>query len=521
MSASSEFPKDRPTHFVRPFVGGQPMGRPGPLRKATNRRLTAAPFTAVSEAQHPQRDHGALATASQILNEGAEPERPELVIDQVAGHPTTASLSDLPTPPSALQIQDFTDQPWQKAAEAAAVVFPDVSLIGEDASGDDEHVHAPESENSALNSAEMQVEAAAHQTDAADVSPMVWGSEPEAIEEAQTPASDDYQPSQTIDADAERNVAAEVDFSWGDGSGEEIVEATQSLFEAPPTEAIRIEPVETSEEAPLAAPTAFLNPEVEISSVVSESSQDAVAFSPQSADTEVNDEVSVERAGAVQSLLAPLPGSREDLELGWLDEDSDEGVASDAVAESQSVDAVKGAPTTDDAAIDDRLASTTSELQGDELVASVHEERLSEPSPSLTPATRDLVDDEFQGEVPSEWPEQSYAAKDAAWEGEEAAAADFADAGHTLDGVKVDAAPRASQLPEWAMGGLGASPTMEADADLAAFVAEGELVDRGVKVLEGVARQVRSGEIVLPPGSGATVESVLAAVLAQLLTRAD
>ena len=58
----------------------------------------------------------------------------------------------------------------------------------------------------------------------------------------------------------------------------------------------------------------------------------------------------------------------------------------------------------------------------------------------------------------------------------------------------------------------------EGEADLQAYVAEVRIREEASDVLEGVARRVRSGEIVLALEPGASTEAVLASVLASLLT---
>lgn len=71
--------------------------------------------------------------------------------------------------------------------------------------------------------------------------------------------------------------------------------------------------------------------------------------------------------------------------------------------------------------------------------------------------------------------------------------------------------PRVSLPVDWAV-----SP--EGEADLQSYVADTQIREEASEVLEGVARRVRSGEIVLALEPGASTEAVLASVLASLLT---
>ena len=71
--------------------------------------------------------------------------------------------------------------------------------------------------------------------------------------------------------------------------------------------------------------------------------------------------------------------------------------------------------------------------------------------------------------------------------------------------------PPVSLPVDWAV-------SSEGEADLQAYVAEVRIREEASDVLEGVARRVRSGEIVLALEPGASTEAVLASVLASLLT---
>lgn len=79
------------------------------------------------------------------------------------------------------------------------------------------------------------------------------------------------------------------------------------------------------------------------------------------------------------------------------------------------------------------------------------------------------------------------------------------------DGTEGTSEPPVPLPVDWAV-----SP--EGEADLQSYVAGARLREEASDVLEGVARRVRSGEIVLALEPGASTEAVLASVLASLLT---
>lgn len=80
------------------------------------------------------------------------------------------------------------------------------------------------------------------------------------------------------------------------------------------------------------------------------------------------------------------------------------------------------------------------------------------------------------------------------------------------DGTDGDPEQLPASLPvDWAV-------SSEGEADLQSYVAEARIREEASDVLEGVARRVRSGEIVLALEAGASTEAVLASVLASLLT---
>lgn len=80
------------------------------------------------------------------------------------------------------------------------------------------------------------------------------------------------------------------------------------------------------------------------------------------------------------------------------------------------------------------------------------------------------------------------------------------------DGAEAEHEPLPASLPvDWAV-------SSEGEADLQSYVAEARIREEASDVLEGVARRVRSGEIVLALEPGASTEAVLASVLATLLT---
>ena len=79
------------------------------------------------------------------------------------------------------------------------------------------------------------------------------------------------------------------------------------------------------------------------------------------------------------------------------------------------------------------------------------------------------------------------------------------------DGADGEAPPAASLPVDWAV-------SAEGEADLQSYVAETRIREEASEVLEGVARRVRSGEIVLALEPGASTEAVLASILASLLT---
>ncbi|MCC6319553.1 MAG: hypothetical protein IT361_17920 [Gemmatimonadaceae bacterium] len=80
-----------------------------------------------------------------------------------------------------------------------------------------------------------------------------------------------------------------------------------------------------------------------------------------------------------------------------------------------------------------------------------------------------------------------------------------------------NAPARAANIPSYPEG-VPRSAAMDGLAGLEALVQETQGAERAVMVLEAVARMIRSREIVVSVGAGATAEAVLASILASLLS---